>query len=483
MLLNRLKMNVLYNVVYQVLILIVPFITTPYVSRILLSEGLGTYSITTSIAKYFWMFALLGMTNYGNRTISKARDDRKTLSYTFWNLFYFQALTSAVMTVLYIAYLGAYGMPKYNIVALCQIPYVLSALFEVSWFFYGTEQFRFMVLRNTAIKILTTVAIFIFVKDQGDVWVYALINAFSLLMGQVCLWPFLLKQVDWVKPDWKTVFSHFKPNLVLFVSVVAVSIYTLMDKIMIELLSTRSEVGYYENTEKMMTMANGIVGAIGSVMLPRISYLMGRNDGQSVKNYLAKSMRYIMMLAIGISFGLAGIANEFSVVFFGEDFTACGSMIMVISLAVLFYSWENILRTQYLLPGNRDGIFVRGTVYAAVTNVILNGIFIPKLGALGAVIGTVGAQIAAAGYQSISVRRELPFLSYIKGLLPTILIGVLMFTYCRAIGNRMGSHVYTIGIQVIGGAAIFCLLNLIYMLLAKDTLVNDILKKIRRKRS
>lgn len=474
---SKVTVNLFYNTVYQILILIVPFVTTPYVSRVLHPEGVGTYSVTTAIAKYFWMFALLGMQNYGNRRIAAARDNEKELSTEFSNLYCFQLMISTAVSAAYMVYIALIGWQRYDIVALCQIPYILSAVLEVSWFFYGTEQFKFMVVRNGLIKILTAAAVFAFVKNERDVWIYALVNSISLFLGQLCLWPFIMKRIRLVKPKWKKVAAHLKPNMVLFVSVVAVSVYTLMDKIMIETLSNRIQVGYYENTEKMLNMCIGVVGAIGAVMLPRISYLMSKREEKQVLRYLSKSMRYIMILAIAIAFGLAGIAREFAVVFFGDEYVACGVTIMTISLAVIFYSWENILRTQYLLPGNRDEVFVKGTVYAAVSNLVLNAIFIPYLGAEGAVIGTVGAQFAAATYQSLRIRKEIPLFSYLKELIPSVLAGTLTFFVCRVTGRRLGNSIATILLQVAFGGMTYLGLMFVYLFLLKDELVFHLLHR------
>lgn len=478
---DKLKTNMLFSVAYQMLILLVPFITTPYVSRILLSEGVGTYSVTTAIAKYFWMFGLLGMANYGSREISKARDNRMQLSATFWGLFGFQVVTALLAASAYLVYMHIYGISQYNIVAICQLPYILSALFEVSWFFYGTEQFRFMVVRNGLIKILTMAAVFLLVNTADDVWIYTLINTSSLLLGQICLWPFLLKYVDWVRPSWKQIASHFKPNCILFVSVVAVSIYTQVSKILIEVFSTRAEVGYYESSEKLMVMANGIIGAIGSVMYPRISYLLGSGDRKSVHAYLAKSMKYVMIFAIAITFGLAGVAKEFSVVFFGNDFRRCGLLILAIAPAVLFYSWENILRTQYLLPGNRDAIFVQGTIWAALVNVLLNSWLIPDYGALGAVAGTVAAQFAAAAYQTLCVRKELPVGRYITNIILSILPAIAMFIFCRWVGTCLGETVISLIVQIFGGAVCFCILEGICLYVTKDEILTQVIRKCFRK--
>lgn len=474
---GKLKTNLLYNMLYQLLILVVPFITTPYVSRVLGAEGIGTYSVTTAIVKYFYLFALLGMSNYGNRTIARARTNKLELSEVFWNLYFFQLIFSSISVCIYLFYLFFFGGDKYGLASVCQLPYILSAVLEISWFFYGTEQFKFMVVRNTIIKVATMISIFLFVKDNNDVHIYIFINAISLLLGQICLWPIILKQVFFIRPRWDKIKAHLKPNLILSVSVIAVSIYTLMDKIMIEMISTRTQVGYYENTEKVMTICNSIVGAIGAVMLPRISYLMGNNDTKSVNKYLEKSMKYIMILAIAISFGLIGISSNFALIFFGNEFAACGKLLRVISLAIIFYSWENILRTQYLLPGNRDSIFVKGTIYAALVNLVLNLIFISRFGALGAVFGTVGAQFMAAVYQTICIRKEITIKKYINNLLPTILIGCIMITLCKIIEYLFKNVIFALILQILVGGFVFVVLEFVHMINSKDEMLYQLINK------
>lgn len=444
---------------YQILILIVPFVTSPYVSRVLGPDGVGTYSVTTSIVKCFSMFAAAGMANYGNRMISKARDGKENLSVTFCNLFYYQMINSSIYVALYIAYYFLIGESTYGLVSLCQVPYILSALFEVSWFFYGLENFKFIVTLNAIIKILTAICIFVFVKTPDDVWIYVLINASSLLAGQLCLWPFLLKRITWTAPKWSLIKSHFKPNMVLFVSVVAVSIFTIMDKIMIEWLSTTTEVGYYENSDKIFLLGCSIVGSIGAVMLPRMSYLVENEDKKSVSAFIDKSMKYILALSIAVCFGIMGISEQFCVIYFGQSFAKSGMVLSILSPAIVFYSWENILRTEYLLPNGRDNIFVAGTIVAAVVNAILNSLLIPPFGAAGAAAGTVCAQFAEALYQSVSVRKELPLLKYIRMNIPFLIIGIFMCVCCRMIGDAFGTSVKVLLCQIIIGAAVFSLLS------------------------
>ena len=472
-----LKKNLIYHISYQVLILIVPFITTPYVSRVLGPEGVGQYAVTTAIVKYFTLFALLGMANYGNRTIAKNRADKETLSVAFWNLFYFQLGMSLITTTAYIAYALTAGEVAYGLVSICQIPYILSAVFEVSWFFYGMEDFKSIVLRNAAVKVLTTIAIFLFVDDRTDVWLYALINALSLLVGQLCLWPFLRRYVVWKKPQWRLMISHLKPNCILMVSVIAVSLYTLMDKIMIEWLANTAEVGYYENTEKILTIANNAAGAIGAVMLPRLSNLRYTGKSDQILKYIDKSMKYIMLLAIALAFGAASISKTFSVLYFGWEFEKCGTLIFMIAPAIIFYAWSNIIRTQFLLPNDMDKVFVIATVTAAGVNFVLNGVLIPIYGALGAVLGTVGAQLVELGYQMFRIRKALPQKKYVVGALPYISAGVLMFISVRQIETHMGMTGMSLLLQICTGAVIYSVLVLLYLYITRDELVTGFIHR------
>lgn len=474
-----LKKNLFYNVGYQLLILIVPFITSPYVSRVLGPEGLGTYSVTTAIAKYFLIFALLGMSTYGNRTIAKSRGNKETLSIAFWNLYYFQLISSTLVMIVYLLYSISLGYTNYGIVSLCQIPYMLSAAVEVSWFFYGMEEFKGIVIRNTVVKILTTIAVFVCVNDKGDVWIYTLINALSLLGGQLCLWPFIKKYVAWKKPQFKIIVSHFKPNCILMVSVIAVSIYTLMDKIMLEWLSNIKQVGYYENTEKILTIANNAAGAIGTVMLPRLSNLRSVGNKKSIVGYVDKSMRYVMMIAFALAFGIAGSSQVFAIVYFGNEFEPCGSLLLLIAPAIICYAWSNIIRNQFLLPHDMDKVFVVATILASLVNLLLNYSLIPLYGAVGAVIGTVGAQFAELIYQSIRVRKFLSLRKYAMGILPYLGAGIIMFLICKVEEALIGVSLLTLLIQISTGAILYIILMLVYLYFVKDDLALSIICRLK----
>ena len=286
---SEIKKNFIYNVAYQILVLIIPFITLPYISRVLGTLGVGIYSYTYSIVYYFMIFCMLGVAKYGNRSIAKARDNKEQLSKTFKEIYIMQLITSSIMLVIYIIYLIIFKN-EYLRVAILQALYVLSCAFDINWFFFGIEKFKITVTRNTIIKILSLVLVFIFVKEQDDVWIYTLILAGTTLLSQIIIWPFLKKYINLkIKVRFKDIKKHFKNNLKMFLPVIAVAIYTMMDKTMLGIFSGVDEVGIYENAYKIYSVPISYSSPTGMLSISNWSnyedtgkYVMSVNQGPIV---------------------------------------------------------------------------------------------------------------------------------------------------------------------------------------------------------
>lgn len=477
---GEVKKNFLYNIVYQILILIIPIVTVPYVSRVLGSTGIGIYSYTYSIVYYFMMFAMLGLNNYGNRSIAKVRDNKEKLSRTFKEIYCMQIITSITMIILYFLYLDIFDV-KYKEIALIQSIYVISCLFDINWFFFGIEKFKLTVTRNTIIKFLSLISIFLLVKDKNDIWIYTLIASGSLLLSQLFLWPFIKKYVNNVEIKFKDVIKHFKPCLKLFLPVIAVAIYKVMDKTMIGWFSDVSEVGFYENAEKIINVPNAIIAALGTVMLPRMSNLYAKNRDEESKKVIDKSIKLMMFLAFAMTFGLICISKNFSLIFFGQGFEKSGIIIILLSITILFLSWGNVLRTQYLIPKEYDKIYIESAFLGAIVNLIFNLIFIPKYASIGACIGTIFAELSVMLYQTISIKNELPIKEYVKDIIPFFIKSIIMFIVIYPFDFINLNNILIIIIQVVLACIVYYLLNYKYV----NELINldKFISKLKRKKA
>lgn len=265
---NSVKKNFIYNIVYQLLIMVIPLITAPYLARVIGSAGVGTYSYTYSIVYYFMMITMLGVNNYGNRSIAKARNDRHQLSKTFWGIYLFQLALGILMLVLYLGFTFFFEV-KYTKIALIQSLFIISAILDINWFYFGLEKFKITITRNAVLKILSVILIFGFVRHSDDLWKYTLIMSGTTVLSQFVLWTVIRKEIELVKISLHDITQHIKSNLVLFIPVIAVSLYKMMDKIMLGYLVNVTEVGYYENAEKIMNIPQTFIAALGTVMLPQ----------------------------------------------------------------------------------------------------------------------------------------------------------------------------------------------------------------------
>lgn len=477
---TSLKKNFIYNITYQVLLIILPLITAPYVSRVLGVEGIGTYSYTYSIAYYFGIFGMLGISNHGNRSIALVKENKEKISSTFSNIYAIQFLFTLLAVISYIIFVHFIFVGN-KIIAMIDLLVVISYMLDINWFFFGMEQFKVTVARNCVIKLLTLICTFIFVKNTNDLWIYTLILALGTLFSQVYLWFNLKKYIDFKKPNILEVKKNIKPVLVLFVPVIAFSIYKIMDKIMLGNITTVYEVGLYENSEKIINIPVGIITAFGTVMMPRISSLIGKKEEKKINMYNEISFRYFSAMAYAMVGGLIGVSKNLAPIYFGNEFSECSKLIAGLSVTIIFTTWANIIRTQYLIPNKLDKPYVISTISGAVVNFMFNMIFISKLGAMGAVIGTILAEFSVFFIQAIYTRKEFFVWNYIKNTIFLALFSMFMAVIVYMIGEIMKFDIITLIIQVFAGIIIYVTLVTIYLIKIRDDVIIKILKNISRK--
>lgn len=459
---SNIKKNFIYNVLYQVLVLILPLITVPYVSRVLGSSGIGIFSYTYSIVNYFMLIAMLGINNYGNRTIAKVRDNKNELSKNFFGIYFIQLVMSIIMILLYVLYFTFFNI-DYKIIAIIQSIYLFSNMLDINWFFFGLEKFKLTVTRSTIVKLLSLILIFMFVKTKNDLWIYTLILSGSTLLSQILLFSFLRKEIKFVKITKKDIRSHIKPILTLFIPVIAISLYKVMDKIMLGNMSIINEVGYYEQAEKIIGIPVGIITALGTVMLPRISNLVAKNKDKEIKKYIKKSINFMMFLAFPMCLGLIAISNNFIPIFLGKSFIKSSTLVNYLSITILFLSFANVIRTEYLIPKEKDKIYIVSVMLGAISNLIINYLLIPKYSSVGATIGTIFAEFFVMIYQVICVRKELPIKEYLKDISSYLYKSLIMFSIISLINYTNLNVILKIFLQVVNGILIYFLLNRKYI--------------------
>ena len=448
------------------LLLILPLVTAPYVSRVLGAAGLGSYSYSNSIANYFVLIAMLGVNNYGNRSIAKVRDDKELLGRTFSEIWTLQLITSFVCMCAYLFY--CLVLCSDMAPALTMIPLVLSAAFDVNWLFFGLEKFKVTVTRNFVIKLATFLLTFIIVRGEHAVLCYCALMALSTLASVLVLWPFVMRELKICVPSVHGVISHLKPNLVLFLPVIAISLYTVLDKIMLGQISGMSETGVFENSLKVAQMPFALIAALGTVMLPHASNLHATGKSDLAIAAIGPSMWFALLLSSAFTFGLIAVTPVFVPVFFGPGFEGCLIAMPLIVLEMPFMAWANVIRTQWLIPTGKDRAYVISVVVGAASNIIVNLCLIPEYGAIGAAVGTLTAEVAVCLVQTWAVRKDFKLGKLIRESIPSLTIGVLMCILVHFCCPLVGSDVTGLFMLIALGMLLFTLFSALWFSLSKN---------------
>lgn len=387
------KKNFLYRTFYELLIVITPFITTPYVSRVLGADGIGIYSYSASIMTYFTLFATLGTASYGEREIAQHRDDRMQSSQLFWEIELMTVMTSAVCIFVWLwVILFSTGYRWYF---LALLPLLFSSMADISWYFTGYEQVKYIVVRNFICKFTGIVLLFLFVRSKDDLFLYILMNSVITLAGNLSMWTYLPRML--VKVDFRTLRfqKHFRETLIYFIPTIATSIYTVLDKTLIGVITKDSyQNGYYEQATKIVNIVKNVVfTSVNAVMGSRIAYLFAQKKYEEIHRRIERSMDFIMLLGYGAVFGVIGIADKFVPVFFGEGYQPVIHLLYVMSPLVIIIGISNCLGSQYYSPGGQRARSAKVIIFGSVINLCLNLIMIPWLGGIGAAAASIAAEL------------------------------------------------------------------------------------------
>ena len=477
---KSLKKNYSYNLIYQIIVIIIPLITTPYLSRVLGAEKIGIYGYVLSIATYFMLFGTLGTALYGKREIAFVSKNRKEYSKVFWEIVLVRLIF--VLISLLFFYIFFIRSTKYGVYYAILSIEIIATIFDISWFFQGLEEFKKIVIRNVVIKLLSVAAIFLFVNTREDLVIYLMIYSLSTLIANISLWFYLPRYL--VKVDDKLQLNrHIVPTINLFIPQVAIQVYTLLDKTMLGVLTDNmNEVGNYEQSQKIIKTALVLVTSLGTVVSPRISSTIADGNKKQVVEYLKKSYNFVWLLGFPLMMGLIATASTIVPWFLGGEFKQSISLIMIGSLLIMAIGLNNVSGVQYLISVKKQNLFTKSVVIAAIFNFLLNLILIPKFGAFGAIISSVLAEILIIIVQAIDIRNDFDVRIIYKGSLKYIIGSIIMFIPVYMIGLYMEPRIITTLIQVIVGLVIYG----IYLLVIKDeftiNFINSILKRFGGKK-
>ena len=468
--------NYMYNLIYQILILILPLITTPYLSRVLGAEGVGIYGYTFSIVTYFVLFGSLGIALYGQREIAYVQDNPRKRKKVFLELIIFRFITISIAILIYcLLFLRKGVYQQYYLILLIEL---IAAGFDISWFFQGIEEFKRTVLRNVLVRIISVSLVFVIVKTTGDLWKFILIYSVADLLGNLLLWFYLPKYLRGHKVDKLNLKIHMIPLLMLFIPQVTNKIYNLLDTTMLGvIIANKRETGYYEQSQKVIRLLITMITSLGVVMIPRVASIYASGDNKKINTYIKNSFTFVFFISFPMMFGIASISRDFVPIFFGKGYEKAATLIMIFCPMILLMGIENVIGTQYMLPTQRQKEYTISVVVGVVVNIILNLILINLWQSVGASIATILSQLIVDGVQIYFVRKDIKWKPLIRIAVRYCVASLAMFGVCILIKLAIHKPVITILIQMIMGICTYVGM----LILFRDRFLNTVLERIKEK--
>ena len=423
---KSLEKNFLSAVIYQVITVLGPVFTVYYLTRVIGSGGIGSFSYANSVTSYFVILSALGFSTYGRREIAFYQDDSKTYSKVFFEIQALKAIISTCVIVLYFLYISIFGWDKILLTILTVN--IVNTVFDINWFYSGLERFGSITNRSIIVKVFYIAAIFLFVKSPDDFYIYALIEVVHTLCLSLILWPGIRKYVD--RPKKLDLMKHLRPVVTLFIPTIAIQLYTVLDKSMIGFFSSQSydENGYYELAQNLVKACLILATSMGSVMSPRVSHAISRNNMDEVKTNLYNSYRFVWLTSIPIIIVLCFIAPRLVPIYYGDGYDKVITLIRLFTPLIIIIGLSNVTGIQYFVPRNYLKYYNISLISGSVVNICLNLVLIPRYFSIGATVASVFAEGAVTLMQFVFLARtgelRIRHIFYIS--LKYILAGVIL---------------------------------------------------------
>lgn len=450
---KSIQVNYIYNALYQILLLITPLVTSPYLARVLGADGVGTSSYIESIASYFVLFATMGITTFGQREISYVQESYEKRTVIFWETKLLNVFTSLIAILAYMFFATRQNNWQLYVAIVFNL---LAVLADISWFFQGIEEFGKIVGRNAFFKFLNILFIFTIIKNKNDLVWYMLGHSINLFLCNASLWTYLPKYIG--KPVWSKLkpMRHFKVVISLFVPTVAIQIYTVFDKTMIGMITKDAfENGYYEQAMRIIRIILMVVTSLGTVVIPRIGFYFQKKEMKQVEALMYQSYRFIWFIGVPLCLGLVGVASNFVPWFLGEGYDKVIPLLHILGFTILAIGISNVTGIQYLVPTNRQNILTKTVLIGAGINFVLNLLLIPSLKSIGAAIASLIAETVITIVQLFYVRKEFSIRKIVISSLHYVIAGSIMLLTVGIMRNKIKSSVLNTVILVLIGIMVY----------------------------
>lgn len=454
---KSIKKNTVLNFIKTFSSIVFPLITFPYVSRVLQPENIGKYNWGNTYVNYFSLLASLGVTTYAIRECSRVRDDKKELSEVSSQIFSINVITTIFAYIILFSVLFLFpNLNPYRRVVLIQSVIILFTTLGADWINSAMEDFAYITIRTVVFQVISLLLMFIFVHKPEDYLIYAAIGTFSSsgsnIMNMVYRRRFCRIWFTF-HTEWR---KHLKPIMLLFVMLVAQTIFSNSDVTMLGLMRTDYETGLYSTASKVYNLLNQLMASILWVVLPRLSNYYADKNYKEINPLLKKSLQLMAMVCLPCLFGVSVLSKEILRLIGGQNYLDAWPSLIIL-MGSLFFSLigGSFIGNMIMLPSKREIYFVRACIAAAIINIVLNYVLIPLWGANGAAFTTLLAHVILYLMMRPYVEKEIN-IGKIKDIFGAPVIGgLLIFIWCICVKKVFNNYIIILALGFFGGATLY----------------------------
>lgn len=473
-----LKSNFIFNFISQILVLIIPLITAPYIARVLGADINGQISFSSSIVTYFTLFASFGFATYGQREIARFRDDKHQRTLVYFEITFLRSIFTAVSiaVLLTITFLNVFD-EKYKTFILIESINVLACGIDPSFFYQGVEDFKSIAIKTVLIKIVGLVFIFLFVKTSDDAWLYVLFNCGAAFISYLFMWPKVIKTSERFHLSELNLKKHLWPAFLIFLPSLATTIYSVLDKTMIGLLATNPdyENGCYEQAYKLNSILLLLISVISTIYIPRNAHEYAIGNIEGLKKNLKFSCEYVWLIGIPLIVGVAVLAPSLSYWFLGDGYDEVPLLLQIMSVRFLGAGFGLLFGSQLYTSIGKEKYATIATTIAAVVNFTMNIFFIKLWGATGASITTAISEVLVAVITGVICFKQkyLMFKDFLMTSIKKLIAAGVMFAPIYFMNKCFEYNIGTFLLITLVG----CITYAILLLLLRDKFFIMILQK------
>lgn len=449
---HSLGLNAALNGLKQLCSIIFPLISFSYCAHILNSSALGALFFNQSVVSYFLLLATLGIPNYAIREGAQLKNNKEKISAFVNELFSLSCITTIIAYIcLFLMIFYIEKLYTYRYLMIIQSFQIMLTTLGIDWINSIYEDYLYLTLRYIIIQCICMIALFLFVKKTSDIYMYAIINTFSVAGGNVWNWFYLKKTLPYkIKFIYRiNIKKHLIPVFVLFFNSVATVIYLNSDITILGLFTNDSIVGIYSVSSKIYSLVKSMINAMIMVTVPRFSYYLAHNKKESYKKDLNILFNSLILFIFPIMIGIFLEADKILLLIAGEEYISGKIVLKFLSMALIFAVGACYFSYSILIPYHMEQYFMLSTIGAAVINILLNFLFIKRWGMISASITTLIAEIfvflfsAAFSFRVIKIRLDLRF------IISVLFSSSLIVLVCKLMDSMLFYNKYLLIIEII----------------------------------